>query len=114
LRLEGFVALLLAVYIYARGDSSWLIFAGLFFVPDLSFSGYLAGPRVGAAIYNAGHSYAGPLVLALALLSVGISAVWAVVWIAHIAFDRALGYGLKYPSAFADTHLGRIGESTGP
>jgi hypothetical protein len=27
----------------------------------------------------------------------------------HIAIDRVLGYGLKLPSGFRDTHLGRIG-----
>ena len=27
----------------------------------------------------------------------------------HVGLDRALGYGLKYPSGFGDTHLGAIG-----
>jgi hypothetical protein len=36
--------------------------------------------------------------------------VIAIIWAAHIGFDRALGYGLKYPTAFSDTHLGRIGK----
>jgi hypothetical protein len=29
--------------------------------------------------------------------------------LAHIGGDRLLGYGLKYPTSFQDTHLGRIG-----
>ena len=33
----------------------------------------------------------------------------ALIWIAHIGMDRLLGYGLKYPSGFRDTHLGAIG-----
>ncbi|MDU3890869.1 MAG: DUF4260 family protein [Serratia liquefaciens] len=33
----------------------------------------------------------------------------ALIWGAHIGFDRALGYGLKYASGFADTHLGGLG-----
>jgi hypothetical protein len=33
----------------------------------------------------------------------------ASILIAHVGMDRALGYGLKLPSAFQDTHLGRIG-----
>jgi hypothetical protein len=33
----------------------------------------------------------------------------ALIWIAHIGIDRALGYGLKYATGFGDTHLGRIG-----
>jgi hypothetical protein len=34
----------------------------------------------------------------------------ALIWLAHVGFDRALGYGLKYATAFGDTHLGRIGK----
>lgn len=33
------------------------------------------------------------------------------IWSAHIGFDRALGYGLKYASGFGATHLGRIGRT---
>ena len=31
------------------------------------------------------------------------------IWFAHIGFDRMMGFGLKYPTRFGDTHLGRIG-----
>jgi hypothetical protein len=109
LRLEGMMALLLATYLYAHEGGSWLAFAVLFFAPDVSFAGYIAGPRIGAALYNMAHSYVGPLLLAATLLNVGTGLPLALVWGAHIGFDRALGYGLKYPSAFGDTHLGPIG-----
>lgn len=109
LRLEGLIVLLVAISLYARGDHSWILFAALFFVPDVSFAGYLAGPRVGAVIYNMAHSYVGPLVLAAAFLADGRTPELALIWTAHIGFDRALGFGLKYPTAFGDTHLGRIG-----
>jgi hypothetical protein len=112
LRLEGLVVLLLTVYLYASGGHSWGIFAALFFLPDVSFAGYFAGPRVGGAVYNVAHSYVGPLLLAFALLTTGPTLAWALIWGAHVGFDRALGYGLKYPTAFADTHLGRIGRSS--
>ena len=79
----------------------------LFFAPDASFAGYLGGPRIDAAIYNVAHSYVGPLILAAALLSAGTGLPLVLVWTAHIGFDRALGHGLKYPSAFRDTHLRR-------
>jgi hypothetical protein len=32
----------------------------------------------------------------------------ALIWLAHIGMDRALGYGLKYPTTFKDTHLGHV------
>ena len=109
LRLEGAVALLLAIALDAHVGGSWLVFVALFFVPDVSFAAYFAGPRIGAAIYNVAHSYVGPLIAAGTLLSTGTELAPALVWAAHIGFDRALGYGLKYPTAFSDTHLGRIG-----
>ena len=109
LRAEGAAALALALFVYARGGHSWLLLAVLFLAPDLSMLGYVAGPRVGAACYNAVHSYVGPVIAALVALATGRPPVLAAIWAAHIGLDRALGYGLKYPTAFADTHLGRIG-----
>ncbi len=109
LRLEGLAALALAVLVFQQGGHSWLLLAVLFLAPDLSFAGYLAGPRVGAAVYNAAHSYVGPAVAAALALLTGRPPVLACIWAAHVGFDRALGYGLKYPTGFGDTHLGAIG-----
>lgn len=109
LRAEGMAVLAVALVVYATGGHTWALFAILFLAPDLSFAGYLAGPRVGAAVYNAAHSYLGPAALAGWAILTGRPPVLATIWAAHIGFDRMLGYGLKYPSAFADTHLGRIG-----
>ena len=113
LRLEGLVVLGAAAAAYAQFGAGWGMFALLLLAPDLAVLGYLAGPRVGAALYNAAHSYAG----AVALLVLGVLAAmpWAVagglIWCAHIGLDRALGYGLKYGSDFGATHLGRIGRA---
>jgi hypothetical protein len=30
------------------------------------------------------------------------------IWLAHVGADRLLGYGLKYPTGFRDTHLQRV------
>ena len=111
LRLEGLALFILATWAFAYTDTSWWLYAVLFFSPDLSFAGYLAGPRLGALAYNALHATLGPAVLVgLGLflessMLLGLAAIWA----AHIGFDRMLGYGLKYSSGFNDTHLGRIG-----
>ena len=74
--------------------------------------GYLAGPRIGAIAYNAFHILVWPALLLVAGLYSGeiLAVQVAAIWIAHIAIDRALGYGLKLPSGFGDTHLGRIGK----
>ena len=109
LRAEGLAALAGAGLLYAGTGRGWGFFALLFLAPDLSFAAYAAGPRIGAAAYNALHSYVGPVALALLARRAGHTALLplAYVWAAHIGFDRLLGYGLKYPSAFGDTHLGR-------
>jgi hypothetical protein len=111
LRAEGLAALAAACALYAGTGRGWGLFALLFLAPDLSFVGYLTGRRVGAAAYNALHSYVGPLALGLVGHAVRQPALlpFAYVWAAHIGFDRLVGYGLKYPSAFGDTHLGRTG-----
>lgn len=109
LRIEGLATLGAAVYVYAWGGHSWLLFAALFLAPDLGFLGYLAGARMGAMVYNVLHSYTIPVAIAAAFYTMDRPLVLPLIWIAHIGFDRLLGYGLKYPTAFADTHLGRIG-----
>ena len=113
LRAEGAAALAIAVCAYAWLGLSWWWFAALFLVPDVSFAAYLFGPRIGAAAYNAAHSYVATLGLALAGLAMSDVPLLAIaaIWTAHVGFDRMLGYGLKYPSGFHDTHLGRIGRA---
>ena len=89
----------------------WFAFPLLLLVPDVSAIGYLRGPRVGAVVYNLVHDLAtGAAVVAigLALGSVPIAAAGAIL-VAHSGMDRMAGYGLKLPTAFQDTHLGRIG-----
>ena len=77
---------------------SWPAFALLFLAPDLSMLAYLAGPRAGAVGYNLAHTYALAFALTLVGFAGGVPEVAAggFIWIAHIGFDRALGYGLKY------------------
>jgi hypothetical protein len=111
LRLEAGVALAGSVVAYSMLGGHWGTFALLFLLPDLSLLGYLVGRRVGAACYNAAHSYLGPAALAALGASSGTHALlWlSSIWAAHVGFDRMLGYGLKYGTAFGDTHLGRVG-----
>lgn len=109
LRLEGAALFALATLAYAHlGALGWGVYAAVFLLPDVAFLAYLVGPRAGAAAYNATHGLLGPAALALASVALAAPAAGALalVWAAHVGFDRMLGYGLKYPSAFRDTHLG--------
>lgn len=116
LRAEGLVALGAgsALYVSAGGQLLWLL--PLLLVVDLSMAGYLWGPRAGAIIYNLAHTWGTALVALGAGLWLDSPALVlaGAVLIAHAGMDRAAGYGLKYPTAFGDTHLGRIGRSTPP
>jgi hypothetical protein len=113
LRLEGLTLLAGMTLLYAVWGGSWWIYVLLFLVPDLSFAAYLAGPKLGAIGYNAAHSYMAPMILMV--LGFGFASPLtlsiAMIWLAHIGFDRALGYGLKYSAGFGFTHLGRIGKA---
>ena len=110
LRTEGVALLALSVLLYRVNGESWLLFGALLFAPDLSMLGYLAGPKVGAAIYNAFHTYTVPAVVgALGMIFASpVAVAVALIWFAHIGVDRTVGYGLKYPTSFKDTHLERV------
>jgi hypothetical protein len=109
-RLEGLVVLAAASILYGEEGYHWGEFLLLFFVPDLLMVGYFWGTKVGAATYNAGHTYAAPFLLWLLAYFGHVPSLvpLALIWTAHIGFDRLLGYGLKYGAAFKDTHLGRV------
>jgi hypothetical protein len=110
LRGESAALLALAVALFAENEASWWLFLVLILAPDLSALGYLAGQAVGAAAYNVGHCAALPALLALAGLwqdqatTIGV----ALIWFAHIAGDRAIGYGFKYPGSIKETHLQQV------
>jgi|SRR5215207_9766859 len=110
LRAEGATLLAMSALLYWSNGESWVLFALLLLVPDLSMLGYLAGPRVGAAVYNAFHVYPLPAAVGAFGLIGGspVTMAVALIWFAHIGMDRTVGYGLKYPSGPKDTHLDRV------
>ena len=110
LRAEGVAVAAAAIALYFHADYPWWLLAALVLAPDLSMTGYLAGSRIGAAAYDAAHTYSLPV--ALAAVGLIVDAETAVqlglIWLTHIGVDRAVGYGLKYPTSFKDTHLQRV------
>lgn len=113
LRLEGAAVLAGSVILYAGTGHDWMIFLVLFFAPDLAMIGYRANPVLGATTYNLAHCYALPALLGALGWWTGTDTAFAIslIWTAHIGLDRMLGFGLKLPTDFKDTHLGRIGGS---
>lgn len=110
LRLEGAAVLVASLLAYHAIDGPWLWFALLFLAPDLSMVGYLRGARPGARLYNLVHTYVGPALVGVVWFFT--AEPWtlrvAAIWSAHIGLDRMLGFGLKDPTGFKDTHLQRI------
>ena len=113
LKLEELAMLLLAIYVFGFLYYSWWWFLVLFLAPDLSMVGYLFGNRAGAFFYNLFHHKGVAIFIYLAgffFLNQQLQLV-GVILFAHSAFDRLLGYGLKYEKGFKYTHLGMIGKA---
>lgn len=110
LHLEGAAVLIASIIVYQQWHASWLWFGLLFLVPDFSMLGYIANQKLGAAGYNLVHTYTAPLLICLILWLSGQNMwLWLIpIWFAHIGLDRLLGYGLKYETAFKDTHLQKV------
>jgi hypothetical protein len=110
LRIEGLAVAGGALALYFHFGYGWVLLVVLVLAPDLAMLGYLAGPRIGAFAYDLAHTEVWPIALAVAGVLAGrrVPIEVALVWLVHIGVDRLLGYGLKYPTAFKDTHLQRV------
>ena len=118
LKTEGLFVLAISVILYLHLGADWWLMALLFFVPDLFMLGYVFDRRVGAFVYNVGHTYTFTGVFFLLAL-VTKNQIWfsvGLIWTAHIGFDRMLGYGLKFSSGFKHTHpqAGDVGNESKP
>lgn len=111
-RVESAAIFFASLYLYINLDFNLWIFLLLLFIFDLFMIGYIFNARVGAYLYNLGHSMIfPPIIFAIGFTTdtrflIGFS----LIWFAHIGLDRGMGYGLKYTSGFKDTHLGEIGK----
>lgn len=126
LRLEAAATFFVALVVFGAVGGEWSYFLATFLIPDLSMLAYLHSPTVGSRVYNLAHTHVSAFVLLGFAWIVGAlptftgqsatieapgSALllqFALVWFAHVAFDRMLGYGLKHPTGFRDTHLGTL------
>lgn len=110
LKLEEISMFGLGVYLFNLLPYDWWWFLVLLLAPDIGMLGYLFGNKIGAIGYNLFHHKG----LAIAIyfcgvyLSLPIIQLIGVILFAHSAFDRVLGYGLKYNKGFKFTHLGAL------
>ena len=110
LHIEGLLVLIISVYFYAQIDGSWWLFFLCLLVPDLSMLGYVINNSTGSTIYNFGHTYFIPIIITIfsVILQQELTLALSLIWVSHIGMDRTIGYGLKYPSNFKDTHLQKV------
>jgi hypothetical protein len=110
LHAEGLAVAVAALALYFHAHYPWWLLVALVLAPDLSMVGYLAGSTIGAATYDAAHTYVLPVGLAAVgvIADADIAVQLGLIWLTHIGVDRAVGYGLKYPTGFKDTHLQRV------
>lgn len=98
------------LYFYQQMDFSGWVFWLLILTPDIGMLGYIVNNQVGAQTYNLFHHKG----VALAIFMVGlitpnsIAELIGLVLFTHSCMDRMVGYGLKYPDDFKNTHLGRL------
>lgn len=110
LHLEGAIVLFASLYFYHSQHFSWIVFILLLFVFDVSMIGYVFNEKVGSYVYNTIHSYMLPVILILVTMHSSNHILWMIglIWMAHIGMDRMLGFGLKYPSSFQDSHFQKL------
>ena len=111
LQLEGLTLFVASILILTlKLSAAWWVYPILLVGPDVSMCGYLANPKVGAAVYNLAHT----LVIAVVATTAGLVLesnellITGIVLIGHIGMDRMLGFGLKYETGFAFTHLHKV------
>src|SRR5262249_47845300 len=106
--LEGLVLLAGALIAFAALGQPWWLVPAAILAPDLAMTGYLAGTRPGAHLYNLTHATPVPAVMLGAGYWQADRPVMALalVWPPHIRLDPLLRPGLKYNDRFTHTHLG--------
>ena len=110
LRLDGLVLFAATILLFAGQHQKWWIYPLLLLVPDIFMLGYLKDSKIGALLYNIGHSYFVPTFVIYSgwyrhhplTIAIGL------IWLGHVGWDRFFGYGLKYDTRFKDTHLGKL------
>ena len=112
LKLEDATKFVAAYVLTLYFENAWWLFFAWLLAPDISMIGYAINTRVGAVLYNIAHHQALAIVIFWIGFYLGNPALTftGLVLFGHSAFDRLLGYGLKYPDDFKHTHLGWIGK----
>jgi len=107
-RFEALTIFIIGLTAYHFSGYSWLIFALLFFLPDVGAVGYFKSHSLGSTLYNLTHWLIWPLLLGTYGLFADqeTAKMIAIIWITHVCFDRMLGWGFKSGGSFYQTGMG--------
>ncbi len=110
IQLEEIAMFGLGIYVFDTLSYFWWFFLTLFLVPYIGMIGYIINSKFDALSYNTFHHKG----LAIIISGIGIYIsneplqFSGIILFAHSAFDRILGYSLKYEKGFKCTHLGEV------
>lgn len=110
LKMEEAALFAFSIFLFNETSFAWWWYPALLLVPDVGMVGYLVNTRVGALTYNISHHKGIAVVLYMigwVAISEGI-ALAGIIMLGHASMDRVLGYGLKFPDSFKNTHLGKL------
>ena len=109
-RIENGIGFVASFYMYLYLNFPIWLFFVLLLAPDITMIGYAINKKIGAIIYNFGHSLISPLLFAFSYFyfSKDYLLIISIIWLAHIFMDRSLGFGLKYEDSFKKTHIQKL------
>jgi hypothetical protein len=112
--LEEAAMFALSIYLFSQLSFAWWWYVLLILTPDLSMLGYLINTRIGAMVYNFFHHKGVAIIVFVAglYLQNEVAQLTGIILFGHSSMDRMMGYGLKYPDSFQNTHLGAIGKKS--
>jgi len=110
LKIEELAMFGLGINLFSLLPYEWWWFLVLLLAPDIGMVGYLFDTKIGAFMYNLFHHKGVAIAIYLSgtYLSIPLMQLIGVMLFAHSAFDRVVGYGLKYNKGFKFTHLGKL------
>jgi hypothetical protein len=113
LKSEEALQFALAAYLNTFLPFDWWWYWALFLLPDIGMIGYVFNHKAGALTYNLFHYKGIAIIIGVVgiLLTNPYLQFTGLLLFGHSAFDRMLGYGMKYPDNFHNTHLGLIGRN---
>ncbi len=108
-RLESLLVFLICLIAFAIYGANWWLFLA-WILPDIGIVGFLKNAKFGDFTYNFSHNYlfsTGIILLGIGLENDTLTAL-GIIFCSHVALDRLLGFGLKYPGSFKDTQIQKL------